>query len=162
MRPWVEKRLRAEMSEDSRFMKIALNEALKGKGKVEPNPMVGAVIIEDGEVVAKGYHEVFGGPHAERNALSALERSPRPEAVMYVTLEPCSSTGKTGPCTNAIISAGIKTVVVGAIDPNPKHRGKGVEILKSAGIDVRCGVLSEECRNINPAFNSSMEKLSDE
>ncbi|MFT5388258.1 MAG: diaminohydroxyphosphoribosylaminopyrimidine deaminase [Lysobacterales bacterium] len=138
------------------FMLVAIDEAKKGRGKVAPNPMVGCVIVEDGVIVARGYHEVFGGLHAERNALIALGRKPLQGSIMYVTLEPCSTEGKTDACTDRIIGAKIATLVVGAIDPNPDHRGYGLTILKTNGIEVIKGILTKECEDLNSNFNQRM------
>lgn len=130
-------------------MRAAIAEALKGKGTADPNPMVGAVIVEDGRIVARGYHARAGEPHAEVNVLKNLGRAPKADAVMYITLEPCCTHGRTPPCTDAILHSGLQRVVVGAIDPNPKHQGRGLEILRNAGIDVRQGLLEDECETIN-------------
>jgi diaminohydroxyphosphoribosylaminopyrimidine deaminase/5-amino-6-(5-phosphoribosylamino)uracil reductase len=145
-------------TDDAACMRLAIEEAKKGEGKTFPNPIVGCVIVEGNEVVAKGFHEKAGSPHAEVNALSHLGRAAKEGARLYVTLEPCSTVGKTGPCTNAIITSGIKEVVVGTIDPNPQHKGRGIEILKQAGINVRVGVLDEECRDLNMDFNERMKE----
>ena len=139
---------------DEEYMKVALDEAIKGKGKVEPNPMVGCLIVEDGEIVAKAYHEEYGGLHAERNALNQLERDPKEGAVMYVTLEPCCTVGKTNACTDYIIRSGIKKVVVGIIDANPSHNGTGIDILRRAGIEVKVGILQKKCRDLNANYNA--------
>lgn len=146
------------MHDDENWMAIAIKEAEKGRGKVEPNPIVGAVIVEGDQMVAHGYHARYGGPHAEVIVIDALGRPPQENAVLYVTMEPCSTVGKTGKCTDYIIKAGIKTVVIGAIDPNPSHRGHGVEILKEAGVTVRTGVLEDQCVALNPDFNERMKK----
>lgn len=142
------------------IMKQAIAEAMKAKGQTGENPIVGAVIVEDGNIVARGYHKFFGGPHAEIECLKAYQSSHEPRAtnhaVLYVTLEPCCTVGKTGKCTDAIIASGIKKVVVGAIDPNPKHQGKGIEILRNAEIEVTTGVLTKECEDLNPEFNRRM------
>jgi len=135
------------------LMRRALALAERAWGETHPNPMVGAVIIEDGEVVAEGFHARAGEPHAEIMALRSLGRSPRLGATLYVTLEPCSTEGRTGACTEAIIKAGIKRVVVGATDPNPAHAGRGFEILRAAGIDVVEGVCAAECADLNLIFN---------
>lgn len=148
------------MSEREEFMKAAIREAEKGKATAAPNPIVGAVIIEDGKIVAAGYHERPGHPHAEINALKNLARKPSPGAELYVTLEPCSTVGRTEKCTDAIVASGIKKVVIGCIDPNPEHRGRGIEILKKAGIEVITGVLEKECRELNPEFNKRMTERS--
>ena len=138
---------------DEGYMQMALDEARKAWGQTQSNPMVGAVIVENGEVVSRGYHAKFGGPHAEVQALSHLGRKPSSDAVMYVTLEPCCSTGKTPPCTEAIMDSGIRKVVIGAIDPDPRHQGRGVEILNAAGIETVVGVLSDACEDLNLIFN---------
>lgn len=136
------------------FMRRAVELAKLGNGATHPNPMVGAVIVEDGKIVAEGWHKRAGTPHAERNALAALGRAPKPGATMVVTLEPCSTCGRTGACTDAIIAAGgISRVVVGAKDPNPAHAGNGFAVLRAAGIEVISGVLADECERLNPIFN---------
>jgi len=138
---------------DEYFMRCALDLALHGWGRTQPNPMVGAVIVEDGKVVAEGFHAQDGGPHAERVALAGLGRAPKRDASLYVTLEPCSTPGRTGACTEAILGAGFKRVVVGAIDPTPEHSGRGLEILRQAGVTVVTGVLEGECTDLNLLFN---------
>lgn len=134
-----------------RFMELALEEAKKGCGWVNPNPMVGAVIVKNGEIIGKGYHKKYGDLHAEREALASCGQSPE-GAIMYITLEPCCHYGKTPPCTEAIIESGISDVVVGAIDPNALVAGKGVQTLRQNGIRVITGVLEEECKKLNEAF----------
>ncbi len=134
-------------------MSRALEAARRGWGDTHPNPMVGALIVENGRVMADGYHARAGEPHAEIMALKNLGRTPARGAILYVTLEPCSTTGRTPPCTEAIIRAGIKQVVVGATDPNPKHAGRGFKQLRKAGIEVAAGVLAEECADLNFIFN---------
>ncbi|MCH6255492.1 bifunctional diaminohydroxyphosphoribosylaminopyrimidine deaminase/5-amino-6-(5-phosphoribosylamino)uracil reductase RibD [Puniceicoccaceae bacterium K14] len=134
-------------------MRLAINEAMKADvALTHPNPRVGAVIVENGEVVASGYHIKNGEPHAERNALMALGRQPIHGASMYVTLEPCSTRGRTGACTDAIIEAGIESVIIGTLDPTPAHRGNAVAVLEGAGISVVTEVLPEECEAVNPNF----------
>ncbi|WP_221028799.1 bifunctional diaminohydroxyphosphoribosylaminopyrimidine deaminase/5-amino-6-(5-phosphoribosylamino)uracil reductase RibD [Actomonas aquatica] len=135
------------------FMQQALALAKRAWGHTHPNPMVGAVIVEDGVVVAEGWHVKDGEAHAERAALSALGRAPKAGATLYVTLEPCSTPGRTGACCDAIIAAGIKHVVVGATDPNPDHAGKGFAVLREAGVEVVTGVLEEVCTDLNLIFN---------
>ena len=139
---------------DDEFMRAALAEARRGLGHTSPNPAVGAVIVRGGKIVARGYHHRAGLPHAEIEALRAL---PKPAlakgATIYVTLEPCSTDGRTPPCVNAIIAAGLRRVVIGAIDPNPAHAGRGVELLRAAGVTVTTGVLGKECCALNAAFN---------
>lgn len=136
---------------DEYYMSLALNLALKGKGKVNPNPLVGAVIVKNGKVIGKGYHERYGKEHAEVNAFNNLSES-ADNATIYVTLEPCAHYGKTPPCVNKIIENNIKRVVIGAVDDNPLVTGKGIKKLKSAGIEVKVGVLEEECKKLNEVF----------
>ncbi len=135
------------------FMRRAIAQARGVWGTTHPNPMVGALIVENGEVVAEGATAPAGGPHAEIGALKALGRKPQPGATLYVTLEPCCTHGRTPPCTDAIIAAGISRVVVGATDPNPAHVGKGYALLREAGIEVVTGVLAAECDDLNLIFN---------
>ncbi|HUL51943.1 MAG TPA: bifunctional diaminohydroxyphosphoribosylaminopyrimidine deaminase/5-amino-6-(5-phosphoribosylamino)uracil reductase RibD [Opitutaceae bacterium] len=136
-----------------RFMRRALEMARQGWGTTHPNPMVGAVIAEHGEVVAEGFHAKDGEPHAEIMALHNLRRLPRPGATFYVTLEPCSTQGRTGACTSAMIAAGVKHVVAGTVDPNPAHAGRGFEVLRAAGVEVTEGVLADDCADLNLIFN---------
>jgi diaminohydroxyphosphoribosylaminopyrimidine deaminase / 5-amino-6-(5-phosphoribosylamino)uracil reductase len=135
------------------FMRRALGVARSVWGSTHPNPMVGALIVEEGHVVAEGATAPDGGPHAERLALLARGKTPRPGATMYVTLEPCSTHGRTGACTEAIVASGIRRVVVGATDPNPAHSGHGFDILRAAGVEVITGVLERECTDLNLVFN---------
>lgn len=134
-------------------MRRALELARQGWGDTHPNPMVGALIVEEGRVVAEGFHAQDGGPHAERLALLTRGKPPRPGAIMYVTLEPCSTAGRTGACTDAIIAAGIKHVVVGATDPFAEHAGRGFAMLRAAGVEVTTGILAQECHDLNLIFN---------
>ena len=129
--------------EDIKFMRRAIALSLRGRGRVNPNPMVGAVIARDGEVLAEGWHKVYGGLHAETDALSSCTGDPS-GATMYVTLEPCCHQGKQPPCTDAIIRAGIAKVVVGMTDPNPLVAGKGLKILREHGIEVVHGLLEPD------------------
>ncbi|MEI8235510.1 MAG: bifunctional diaminohydroxyphosphoribosylaminopyrimidine deaminase/5-amino-6-(5-phosphoribosylamino)uracil reductase RibD [Verrucomicrobiota bacterium] len=142
---------------DERFLQAALAEGRRGVGKTSPNPAVGAVIVRgEGEprIVGSGWHRRAGLPHAEIEALRSLpEPSLARGATLYVTLEPCSTHGRTPPCTQAILDAGIRRVVIGCLDPNPAHAGRGVEILRAAGVEVRVGVLEEDCRRLNLGFN---------
>jgi diaminohydroxyphosphoribosylaminopyrimidine deaminase/5-amino-6-(5-phosphoribosylamino)uracil reductase len=135
------------------FMRRALAVAKRGWGDTHPNPLVGALIVENGTVVAEGHHARAGEPHAEVTALKALGRKPAPGATLYVTLEPCSTHGRTPPCCDAIVDAGIARVVVGATDPNPAHAGKGFDLLRAAGVEVVTGVLADECTDLNLIFN---------
>lgn len=134
------------------FMRRAIAVARRGWGDTHPNPLVGALIVERGEVVAEGHHARAGEPHAEVNALRALGRKPRTDATLYVTLEPCCTHGRTPPCTEAIIAAGLKRVVVGAVDPNPAHAGHGIDLLRGAGIEVVTEVLAADCADLNLIF----------
>lgn len=132
-------------------MRLALGEARKGIGRTSPNPCVGAVIVKNDQVIAKGYHKKAGTPHAEIHALRAAG-SAAAGATMYVTLEPCNHTGKTPPCSHAVAAAGIARVVVGMEDPNPLVDGTGITYLRERKIEVVTGVLQEECRAINRPF----------
>ena len=140
--------------DDRDFMSVALRHAKLGAGKVNPNPMVGAVIVRDGRIIATGHHDYFGGWHAERSALEAAKRDHVDVrgATIYVTLEPCSHTGKQPPCSQALINAGLVRVVIGSSDPNPLVAGKGVRQLREAGIEVVEGVLRSECDALNEIF----------
>jgi diaminohydroxyphosphoribosylaminopyrimidine deaminase/5-amino-6-(5-phosphoribosylamino)uracil reductase len=133
-------------------MKLALKEAKKGLGRTSPNPAVGAVIVRDGEVIARGYHKKAGTPHAEINALRKTTPEQTYGATMYVTLEPCSHTGKTPPCCRAIVEAGIARVVIGMTDPNPLVNGNGIGYLRDSGVEVESGVLRKQCEVINYPF----------
>jgi len=136
---------------DEQYIKMALELAEKGRGKTSPNPMVGAVIVKDGQVIGKGYHQRAGGPHAEVLALGEARAAAR-GATLFVNLEPCCHFGRTEPCTDAIISAGIARVVFAMRDPNPKVSGKGAAILIRAGIKVHTGVLKSEALQFNEAY----------
>lgn len=138
-------------TKDFEFMSIALTLGIQGQGKVSPNPMVGCVIVKEDQVVAQGYHEKYGGYHAERNALIHAGDEVK-GATAYVTLEPCCHYGKTPPCTDILIEKGIKRVVVGGLDPNPQVAGQGVDILRKHGIEVKVGVLEQECKELNHIF----------
>lgn len=136
-------------------MRRALQLAAGGEGRVAPNPMVGAVIVADGRIIGEGYHRTYGGPHAEVNAIASVKDSDRhllKESTIYVTLEPCSHYGKTPPCSKLIIDTGIPKVVVGAPDPNPLVAGKGIRMMRGAGIEVVEGVLEKECIDFNRRF----------
>lgn len=142
---------------DTEYMQSALQLAMKGRGLVNPNPMVGAVIVKDGTIIGQGYHRKYGELHAERNALASCEISAA-GATMYVTLEPCCHYGKTPPCTDAILKSGIRRVVIGSCDPNPLAAGKGLELLRSHGTQVTTGVLKEECDALNQSFFHYIQK----
>lgn len=136
---------------DIDYMQRAIELAKRGTGFVNPNPLVGAVIVKDGRIIGEGWHERYGEAHAERNALASCSESPE-GAVMYVTLEPCCHEGKQPPCTEAVIASGIRKVVIGSDDPNPLVAGKGITQLEKAGITVVQGVLKEECDRMNEIF----------
>lgn len=140
-----------QIEQDREYMRMAIELAKKGEGWCHPNPLVGAVIVKDGRVIGKGYHEKYGQLHAERNAIGSL-REPADGATLYVTLEPCCHYGKTPPCTEAIIENGISKVFVGSRDPNPLVAGKGVQILRDAGIEVVEDFLRKECDSLNRIF----------
>ena len=136
---------------NEKYMRMAIELAKRGAGAVNPNPMVGAVVVKNGEVIGRGYHKFFGGPHAEVYALE--EAGEKAEgATIYVTLEPCSHYGKTPPCAKKIIDMGIKKCFIGSSDPNPKVAGRGVAMLKETGIEVVENVLKEECDEVNQVF----------
>ena len=138
------------MKEDT-FMLIAVKLAENGIGFVNPNPLVGAVVVKENRIIGRGWHEAYGQPHAERNALKNCTESPE-GAELYVTLEPCCHHGKQPPCTEAIIQAGIRKVYIGSDDPNPLVAGKGIEQLRQAGIEVVTGVCKEQCDRLNRIF----------
>lgn len=136
---------------DEKYMDLALELAEKGKGYVNPNPMVGAVVVKDGEIVGKGWHKFYGGPHAEVYALE--EAGEKAEgATIYVTLEPCSHFGKTPPCAEKIKKMKIKKCVIACLDPNPIVAGRGKKILEEAGIEVVVGVREKEAKELNKVF----------
>jgi diaminohydroxyphosphoribosylaminopyrimidine deaminase/5-amino-6-(5-phosphoribosylamino)uracil reductase len=144
-------------------MRQAIAEARKAMGRTHPNPAVGAVIVQEGSVVAKGHTQEAGGNHAEIEALEAYKAAglePDASTMLVVTLEPCCTAGRTGACTEAIIASGIRTVVAGATDPNPEHAGRGFEVLKAAGLTVHRGVLEDECTDLNLIFNWAMTQAS--
>lgn len=134
-----------------KYMYRALNLAKKGNGKVSPNPMVGCVIVKNGKIIGEGFHHEFGGDHAEVDAFKNCIHDPT-DASLYVTLEPCSHIGKTGPCCNAIIENGIRDVYVSMLDPNEKVNGKGINFLKNSGINVECNILKNESEEINKGY----------
>jgi len=143
-----------KVSDSQRYMQVALKLARRGIGSVEPNPAVGAVLVKANQIIGKGWHRKFGGPHAEINALEdckTLGVNPK-GAAMYVSLEPCCHQAKTEPCTEAIIAAGVAKVVVAAIDPSEHANGKGVEKLRNAGIEVETGVCETQARLLNAPF----------
>lgn len=138
-------------SADTNYILRCLEFARRGSGVVSPNPMVGCVIVKNGNVIGEGYHQRYGGLHAERNAFRNAKTSVR-GATLYVNLEPCLHYGKTPPCVDAIIESGIRRVVVGTLDPNPLVAGRGVKILRESGMDVKVGVKEDECKELNKTF----------
>jgi len=136
---------------DQHFMQMALDLAIKGEGFTSPNPMVGAVVVKNGRVVGRGYHQMAGGPHAEVNAIDAAGKLAK-GATLYVTLEPCNHTGRTPPCTLKILETGIKRVVFAMIDPNLDVAGRGAEFLEQQGIQITSGVCQQQALKLNEAF----------
>ena len=134
-----------------KYMSRAIYLAKKGQSKVSPNPMVGCVIVKNGEIIGEGYHNEFGGPHAEVVAFKNCIQDPTDGAV-YVTLEPCSHHGKTGPCCNVIVENGIRDVYISMLDPNKEVNGKGIEYLKNSGLNVQCGILESISKNLNKGY----------
>jgi diaminohydroxyphosphoribosylaminopyrimidine deaminase / 5-amino-6-(5-phosphoribosylamino)uracil reductase len=159
MNPLPDPGLKKEIKSEMKWMRLALRLARRGGGATSPNPQVGAVLVKGGKIIGRGWHRRPGLPHAEIEALEDAQKGaqkgghPPRGATLYVTLEPCCTHGRTPPCTDAIIAAGIQRVVVGATDPNPQHAGKGFKILQRAGIEVVHGVLRDECAELNEAFN---------
>jgi len=143
----------ADAADDVRFMRMAVRLGRRGLGRTSPNPPVGAVVVARGTVVGRGFHRRAGAAHAEAAALQAAGRRAR-GATLYVTLEPCAHHGRTPPCTNAVIAAGVRRVVVGTRDPNPRVPGNGIRRLRAAGIEVRSGVLRAECDALIAAFRT--------
>jgi diaminohydroxyphosphoribosylaminopyrimidine deaminase/5-amino-6-(5-phosphoribosylamino)uracil reductase len=136
---------------DNYYMRAAILQAEQGFGRTSPNPLVGAVIVKNSQIIGAGFHAQAGKPHAEINALNNCTELPG-DAELFVTMEPCCTYGRTPPCTDAIIQAGIRRVCIGSIDPNPAHAGRGVEILRDAGIEVQTGVEKDVCDSMNSAF----------
>ncbi len=144
-------------TDDHRYMSLALRYAAKGLYTTDPNPRVGCVIVKDNKIVGEGWHEYAGQAHAEINALnSAGDRSRG--ATAYVTLEPCSHQGKTPPCADALIKAGVKRVICASQDPSCEVNGRGIERLQSSGVEVLCGLLSDDAEALNPGFFSRMQR----
>src|SRR3990170_1760168 len=137
--------------EHVRFMRLAIKLAEKGFGRTSPNPVVGSVVVKNGKIIGRGYHQDAGLPHAEVNALQDAGKKAQ-GSTLYVTLEPCAHFGRTSPCVTAIIKAGVKKVVIGSIDPNPKVRGKGIRTLEKNKIEVIKDVLRDECLSLNEAY----------
>ena len=147
-----------DADQKEKFFGRVLKLAQEGWGRTHPNPMVGSLIVERGEIVAEGYHQACGGSHAEIEAFATLGREPGPDAVMFVSLEPCSTHGKTPPCTEAILRSGIKKVFVATTDPNPKHAGKGLDLLRNAGVEVELAnePIQGRVERLNIIFNHNM------
>jgi len=143
--------MRTKSKSELQFMKKAIALARKGSLRVSPNPRVGCVLVKKDKIISEGYHQYFGGPHAEINALREAEVKAR-GSTMYINLEPCCHYGKTPPCTEAIIKSGVKEIVVGMVDPNPLVNGKGLRELKTRGVKVKLGVLKEECTKLNEPY----------
>lgn len=143
--------------DDTYYMKKALELAKKGEGYVSPNPLVGAVVVKEGEIVGSGYHQKAGTPHAEVHAIEDAGEKAK-GATLYVNLEPCCHIGKTPACSLKIINSDIKRLVVGMVDPNPKVAGKGIEQLKKAGIEIKTGVLEDEAKKLNEIFIKNMKE----
>jgi diaminohydroxyphosphoribosylaminopyrimidine deaminase/5-amino-6-(5-phosphoribosylamino)uracil reductase len=146
---------------DEIFMQRCLQLAKLGAGQVAPNPMVGAVLVHKGRIIGEGYHRLYGFAHAEVNCVQSVKQEDIgliPASTMYVSLEPCAHHGKTPPCANLIVAQGIKKVVIGCVDTFSKVAGKGIEILKEAGIEVSIGILEQECRELNSRFFTFHEK----
>jgi diaminohydroxyphosphoribosylaminopyrimidine deaminase/5-amino-6-(5-phosphoribosylamino)uracil reductase len=147
------------MTSDELFMLRAIELARNGAGSVSPNPLVGCVIVYENNIVGEGWHQQFGGAHAEVNAINAVkDKAILKDSVIYVNLEPCSHTGKTPPCADLLASHKVKRVVISNEDPNPLVSGKGLKKLKEAGIDVEVGVLGMESRHLNRRFFTFIEK----
>jgi diaminohydroxyphosphoribosylaminopyrimidine deaminase/5-amino-6-(5-phosphoribosylamino)uracil reductase len=147
------------MNKDLQFMMRALELAEWGRGHVSPNPMVGCVIVHDGFIIGEGYHQQYGGPHAEPNAVRAVDRPELlKESTVYVTLEPCAHFGKTPPCAQLLIDRQVKRVVVAVKDPNPLVAGKGIQMMEAAGIDVEVGLLEQEATALNKRFFTKILK----
>jgi diaminohydroxyphosphoribosylaminopyrimidine deaminase/5-amino-6-(5-phosphoribosylamino)uracil reductase len=136
---------------DATYMKLALSLAAKGAGRVSPNPMVGAVVVKDGRIIGRGFHRAYGLPHAEVEALRRAGAAAE-GADLYVTLEPCNHQGKTPPCTQAVLDAGVRRVVIATRDPNPRVNGGGAEFLQAQGLQIETGLLADEARRLNEAW----------
>ncbi|AWW30647.1 bifunctional diaminohydroxyphosphoribosylaminopyrimidine deaminase/5-amino-6-(5-phosphoribosylamino)uracil reductase RibD [Echinicola strongylocentroti] len=147
------------MTVDEKYMLRALELAELGRSDVSPNPMVGCVIVYQGRIIGEGYHQNYGGPHAEPNAVNQVkDQELLKEAIVYVTLEPCAHFGKTPPCASLLAEKQVKKVVIAAVDSNPLVGGKGIDILREAGVDVVTGVLEKEARIQNKRFFTAIEK----
>ncbi len=145
------------IKKDHKYMQRALELASRARGRTSPNPLVGAVIVKEGQIIGEGYHQKAGTPHAEIHALKSAGVKAS-GASLYVSLEPCCHHGRTPPCTEAIIEAGIKRVVIAVLDPNPKVAGKGLEILQEAGIETEVGIMKEAAVDLNEIFFKYIQK----
>jgi diaminohydroxyphosphoribosylaminopyrimidine deaminase/5-amino-6-(5-phosphoribosylamino)uracil reductase len=143
--------MKIEPKSELQFMNKAIALARRGLSRVSPNPQVGCVLVKKGKIISQGYHQYFGGPHAEINALREAGLKAK-GSTLYINLEPCCHYGKTSPCTEAIIEAGVKQVIVGMVDPNPLVNGKGLRRLKARGIKIKLGVLGAECAKLNEPY----------
>lgn len=147
------------MNSDEFYMRRCLELAELGKGHTSPNPLVGCVIVHNDEIIGEGHHRAIGEAHAEVNAIASVENEELlPASTVYVNLEPCAHFGKTPPCANLLVSKGVERVVIAQKDPNPKVAGKGIQILKEAGIQVSCGTCEKEAKELNRRFNTWFEK----
>ena len=147
------------MIQDEIYMQRCIELARMGKGMVAPNPMVGAVIVCDDKIIGEGFHKRFGEPHAEVNAIASVEdQTLFSQSTIYVSLEPCAHQGKTPPCSDLLVQKGFKRVVIGCKDTHVKVGGKGIELLKNAGLEVEVGVLEKQCRELNKRFFTFHEK----
>lgn len=147
------------MTTDEKYMLRCLQLASQGVSFVAPNPMVGAVVVHNDQIIGEGFHHKYGHAHAEPNAVNSVtEKELLPASTLYVNLEPCSFYGKTPPCADFIVHSGIRKVAIGTIDPNPKVAGKGIKILQNTGVEVTCGILEEQCRELNRRFFTFQEQ----
>src|SRR5690554_6012824 len=147
------------MTKDELYMQRALELAVLGKGEVSPNPMVGCVIVHDDRIIGEGYHQRYGDAHAEPNAIADVsEPALLKSSTAYVTLEPCSHYGKTGPCAQLLVEKQIKKVVVAVQDPNPLVSGKGIKILRDGGVEVLVGILEKQAAALNKRFFTQITK----
>jgi len=140
------------MTSDAFYIKRCLELARLGAGKVSPNPRVGAVVVSAGEIIAEGYHQYFGGPHAEVQALRGLNKEQLSQATLYINLEPCCFTGKTPACSDLILKMGLPRVVIGMVDPNPRVNHCGIDALRKGGVEVKIGVSENQCRELNRSY----------
>lgn len=151
----------AAMTQDEKYMDVALSLAIKGKGNVAPNPMVGCVIVKEGIMVGQGWHSTYGGAHAEKNAVNSItDKKLLKNSTVYVNLEPCSHFGNTPPCCDLLILSEVSKVIIANVDPNPLVNGKGIEKMRKAGLVVQTGILESKAKALNKEFFQLMEKKS--